>query len=128
LKVKNIKSYENYCSSYSAVISVLPDRHTDRHDETEICCFESYHTVSATGYCSSCKLYQWRFIALMIWRTRKLLSCPASYLGPEERRCVSVPGPPYRTTYIYLRSDWLYWNNGCFGIVVNKLTQIDLKD
>jgi len=48
---------------YSAVIWVLQDRHTYRHDETEICCFEYYHTDSATGYCSSCKLFQGRLIA-----------------------------------------------------------------
>jgi len=28
--------FENYCSFYSAVLSVLKDKHTNRHDETEI--------------------------------------------------------------------------------------------
>jgi len=37
--------------------------HTHRHYDTEICCYESYHTDSATGYCSSCKLFQCRLIA-----------------------------------------------------------------
>jgi len=50
-------------------MSVLPDRHIDRHDETEIFCFESYHTDSVTGYCSCCKLFKCRLIAPMVWRS-----------------------------------------------------------
>jgi len=56
-EVKNVKLYENYCSVYSAVTLVLKDRQTNRHDETEICCFEFY-TDSATCYRSSWKSFR----------------------------------------------------------------------
>jgi len=54
-------------------------KHTHRHYDTEICCFESQHIEGAISYYSCCKLFQCRLISPpMVCCSQKLPCCPPS--------------------------------------------------
>ena len=106
-----ITKFKKYQVLRSCYLSIVRQTHKYTWWNWDIL-FESYHTDSATSYCSSCKLSECRLIVpcgLVFPETAQVF---ASYLDPEQRYYIPVTGHPVlrhtRIGWIILEY-WIFW-------------------